>query len=159
MAQNTQSLGASGLYGAYTVNGGGGGNTQVVSRSSLDAARMGVGGTPESSYPDGYLGTIRSRREDRLLDSLKNRQNQRAYQRGVHKGERIDQSDYFYPVGLEPDRGLKAQARGMRQAPIMTLANPPHLVNDGKANVSASAPGEIDPRRVSQLSHLRPTWR
>lgn len=157
--QNTQALGAGGLYGTYTVNGGGGGNTEVVTRSSLDAARIGVGREPGAEYPDGYLQTIRSRRDDRLLDSLKNRQNQRAYQRGVHKGERIDQSDYYYPPGLDPQRGLRAQARGMRQAPVMALANPPHLVNDGKADTQATAPGEIDPRRVAQLQHLRPRWR
>ncbi len=159
MAQNTQALGAGGLYGAYTVNGGGGGQTQVVSRSSLDAARMGVGREPGAEYPNGYLGTIRSRRDDRLLDSLKNRQNQRSYQRGVHKGERIDQADYLYPPGLDPQRGLRAQARGKRQAPAMVLANPPHLVNDGKADPPNRVPGQFDPKRVAQLGHLRPRWR
>jgi hypothetical protein len=158
MPQNTQSLGASGVYGTYTVNGGGGGNTSLVGRSMLDAARIGSNRTPQAEYPDGYLGTIRSRRDDRLLDSLKNRQNERAYQRGVHKGERIDQADYYYPAGLDPQRGLRAQARGMRQAPLMDLAPSPHLVNDGKADAPNNVPGEIDPRRVQQMSHLRPRW-
>jgi hypothetical protein len=159
MAQNIQALGAQGIYGTYTVNGGGGGNTQKVTHDSLDAARIGVGRTPTAEYPDGYLGTLRSRRDDRLLDSLKNREGQRAYQRGVHRGERIDPSDYFYPAGLDPKRGLRAQAKGMRQAPIVNLAPAPHLVNDGKANAMATVPVEIDEKRSAQLNHLRPSWR
>lgn len=155
--QNVQSLGAGGLYGTYTVNGGGGYGTPV-SRSTLDAARMGVGRTPEAEYPDGYLGTIRSRRDDRMLDSLKNRQNQRSYQRGVHKGERIDPGDYFYPQGLDPERGLRAEARGKKQGPLLGLAPAPLLVNDGKANIPNDVPGTIDPKRASQLRHLRPAW-
>jgi hypothetical protein len=93
--QNWQYLGASGYVGAYTTTGGGG--TPVVPRGDLDFLRLGVGRTPSAEYPDGYLGTMRSRRDDRgmptdtLLDSLKSRQNQRGYQRGVHKGEVLDQ--------------------------------------------------------------------
>lgn len=158
MAQNTQSLGAGGLYGTYTVNGGGGGTTEVVTRSSLDAARIGTGRTPGAEWPDGYLGTIRSRRDDRLLDSLKNRQNQRSYTRGVHKGERIDPADYYYPKGLDPQRGLRAQRAGRRQAPLMELAAPPKLVNDGKADPPQTIPGQIDPVRSAQFRHLKPRW-
>lgn len=157
-SSNVQSLGAAGLYGAYTVNGGGGGSTVPVTRSTLDAARIGQGRTPEAEWPDGYLGTIRTRREDRLLDSLKNRQNERSYQRGVHKGERIDPSDYFYPPGLDPARGIRNQQRGVRTAPVMALAPHPHLVNDGKADPPNNVPGEINPKRVAQLGHLLPGW-
>lgn len=158
MAQNTQSLGAGGLYGTYTVNGGGGGGTVPVTRDTLDAARIGQGRTPEAEYPDGYLGTIRTRREDRLLDSLKSRNNERSYQRGVHKGERIDPGDYFYPPGLDPARGIRNQQRGVKTAPLMELAPHPHLQNDGKADAPNSVPGEINPKRVAQLGHLRPRW-
>ena len=114
--QNVQNLGASGMYGTNTVYGGGG---VPVARSELDFLRLGVGRIPQAEYPDGYLGTIRSRRDDKgkpyavsdvVLDSLKNRQNQRAYQRGVHKGERIDAAQYMWPAGLKPDRRLKAKA-------------------------------------------------
>lgn len=151
--QNVQALGAGGLYGAYAQGG-----SAAVTRDSLDAARIGQGRTPSATYPDGYLGTIRSRRDDRLLDSLKNRENQRSYQRGVHKGERIDPGDYYWPQGMDPQRGLVAQARGVRQAPLMNLAPAPRLVNDGKADIVASVPGEINPVRSAQLGHLRPRW-
>lgn len=157
--QNVQSLGAGGLYGSYTVNGGGGGNTVVLGRDRLDQLRLGMGRTPSAEYPDGYLGTIKSRREDRLLDSLKNRLTQRSYQRGVHKGERIDPSDYYFPKGLDPQRGLRNEARGLKTGPLMQMAPAPHLVNDGKSDPPQSIPGQIDPRRSAQFARLRPAWR
>ena len=156
MAQNTQSLGAGGMYGTYTAVGGGG---SPVSHRDLDALRIGQGRTPSAEYPDGYLGTIRSRREDRMLDSLKNRLTQRSYQRGVHKGERIDQSDYLWPEALQPDRGLVNEARGLKTGPLLSLAPAPHLVNDGKANTKANTPVQINPVRVAQLDRMRPAWR
>lgn len=169
--QNVQYLGANGYVGAYTTTGGGG--TPVTTRSGLDALRMGVGRTPAAEYPDGYLGTIRSRRDDRgvptdtVLDSLKNRQNQRAYQRGVHKGERIDPAQYYWPEGLEADRRLRARVNAVaedgtitlrvaRNAPNQRLAPAPALVNDGKANIQATVPGELKTSR--QFDHMRPRW-
>lgn len=131
------------------------------------------------SIPDGYLGTIRSRRDDKgkpyaisdtVLDSLKNRQNQRAYQRGVHKGERIDPASYMWPENLEPDRRLKPSLykevevdgslvmMGKRNTPKMALAPAPHLVNDGKADVSANVPAEFNPRTGALFAHLKPRW-
>lgn len=160
--QNWQSLGAGGLQGTYTASGGTG---SVVGRDSLDNLRIGQGRTPSAEYPDGYLGTIRSRQDDRLLDSIKNRENQRSYQRGVHRGERVDPAEYFWPRGLDPERGLRNQFRGARTTPAMALAPAPHLVNDGKAMQQSPAYSqvdqlaEIDPVRASQLSSLRPTWR
>ena len=59
---NVQSLGAGGMYGTNTVYGGGG---QAVARSEMDESRMGVRRQPSAEYPAGYLGTIRSRRDDR----------------------------------------------------------------------------------------------
>ena len=155
--QNWQYLGASGYIGAYTTTGGGG--TPVVPRSSMDFLRLGVGRAPQAEYPDGYLGTIRTRRDDKgkpysigdtVLDSLKNRQNQRAYQRGVHRGERIDPAQYMWPKNLEPDRGVKSKNfqmvdvegavvyMGKRNVPKMALSPAPKLVNDGKSNISLS---------------------
>lgn len=174
--QNWQYLGASGYIGAYTTTGGGG--TPVVPRSQMDFARLGVGRTPSAEYPDGYLGTIRSRRDDKgkpyaisdtVLDSLKSRQNQRGYQRGVHKGERIDPGQYMWPEGLEPDRGIKKKYKevtvdggtlmlGIRIAPETELAPAPHLVNDGKANISSNVPVEFNPKMNAAFTHLKPRW-
>ena len=90
--QNVQNLGAGGMYGTNTTYGGGG---VPIARSEIDESRMGIGRQPSAEYPDGYLGTIRSRRDDRgrssstsdtVLDSMKNRVGQRSYQRGVHRG-------------------------------------------------------------------------
>lgn len=169
--QNVQSLGASGLYGTYTNYGGGG---VPVARSELDYLRMGVGREPSAEYPNGYLGTIRSRRDDRgtangtsdrVLDKMKQRVGQRSYQRGVHRGERIDPSDYYYPSGLDRDRGIKRQIAAARRgnpvtrnAPVSKLAPAPHLVNDGKANTKHNAPYEVNQRRVDQISRLKPGW-
>jgi hypothetical protein len=174
--QNWQYLGASGFVGAYTTTGGGG--TPVVPRSELDFMRIGVGRAPQAEYPDGYLGTIRTRRDDKgkpyamsdtVLDSLKNRQNQRAYQRGVHRGERIDQAQYLWPENLQPDRRLKVKPKlvdndgsltmdMVRNSPATQLAPAPHLVNDGKSNISANVPAEFNPRTADTFSHLKPRW-
>lgn len=122
--------------------------------------------TPEAEYPDGYLGTFRTRRDDRLLDSLKNRVNQRSYQRGVHKGERIDQADYFWPAAWQPDRGLQMEAAGIRQAPVAVV--PDRLPPAGASMFPRGAnslvtlthtPRTIDPKRVEQLRRLMPNWR
>lgn len=171
--QNIQSLGAGGLYGTNTVYGGGG---IPVARSELDFLRMGVGREPQAEYPNGYLGTIRTRRDDRgrpnsasetVLDSLKVRIGQKSYQRGVHRGERIDPQDYYYPGALKPDRGIKRQMRAKfdgqtymasRFAPQFDMVPPPHLVNDGKADMRSSSPGQIDQKRADQLRRLKPAW-
>ena len=174
--QNWQYLGANGYIGAYTTTGGGG--TPVIPRSDMDYLRLGVGRKPEAEYPDGYLGTIRTRRDDKgkpystsdtVLDSLKSRQNQRGYQRGVHKGERIDASQYLWPAGLKPDRRVNIEAKPMmiegglqyfkpRHAPNFKLAENPKLVNDGKANVSSMVPAEFNPATNHKFDHLRPHW-
>jgi hypothetical protein len=165
--QNWQSLGGNGFYG-YNNQGGAG---TPVARDEMDASRIGVGRVPSAEYPDGYLGTIRSRRDDRLLDSIKSRVNQKAYQRGVHKGERIEPSMYFWPEGLNDMSGIERQMkatlvnvngvnvyRTVRNAPQVSLTPAPHLVNDGKANTIAEEPGQINERRQAMLAYLRPAW-
>ena len=166
-SQNWQSLGGNGLYG-YNNQGGAG---TPVARDEMDASRIGVGRIPSAEYPDGYLGTIRSRRDDRLLDSIKSRTNQKAYQRGVHKGERIEPSMYFWPEGLSDMSGIDRQMRAKqvvnngvmtynvaRNAPQVQLLPAPHLVNDGKANTVADEPAQINARRQAMLAYLRPAW-
>jgi hypothetical protein len=165
--QNWQSLGAGGLYG-YNNQGGVGG---AVARSELDQLRIGTARTPEAEYPDGFLGTIRSRRDDRLLDSVKNRVGDKAYDRGVHAGERQDPSAYLWSTEFSDRDGIRRQSRARaveengvtvyrvpKNAPDPRLAPPPHLVNDGKANTLANEPVELNAARAAQLRYLRPTW-
>jgi hypothetical protein len=162
------------MYGTNTVYGGGG---VPVARSELDFLRLGVGRAPQAEYPDGYLGTIRTRRDDRgrasgtsdrVLDALKVRVGQRTYQRGVHRGERIDIQDYYYPEGLDPMRGIARQMKGKRVGSTIhvkrgvenAMAAPaPHLPNDGKANMRSTSPMSLDKRRVDQMSRMRPAWK
>ena len=161
------------MQGTYTNYGGGG---TPVARSELDFLRIGVGRAPQAEYPDGYLGTIRSRRDDRgrptstsdnVLNSLKVRVGQRSYQRGVHKGERIDSAGYYYPEGLENTRGIARQMkaakdgnvyRSQRNVENAMAAPAPHLPNDGKANMRSTSPQSLDTRRVDQMARMRPTW-
>lgn len=174
--QNIQNLGAGGMYGTNTVYGGGG---VPVARSELDFLRMGVGRAPQAEYPDGYLGTIRSRRDDRgrpsstsdnVLDSLKARVGQRSYQRGVHKGERIDASEYYYPDGLDNMRGIKRQMKASKDGNVFRskrnvenalLVPAPHLPNDGKAGptVKSDSPMAINKGRADKLARMRPQWK
>lgn len=172
--QNVQNLGAGGMYGTNTVYGGGG---VPVARSELDFLRLGVGRAPQAEYPDGYLGTIRTRRDDKgrdssasdkVLNALKVRVGQRSYQRGVHRGERIDVQDYYYPDGLDPASGIRRQMKGVRvgntiNVPRHTenpmIAPAPHLPNDGKANMRSTSPMALDKRRVDQVARMRPAWR
>jgi hypothetical protein len=174
--QNTQNLGASGLYGTYTNYGGGG---VPVARNELDELRIGIGRAPQAEYPDGYLGTIRTRRDDRgrpngasenVLDSLKVRIGQRSYQRGVHKGERIDQQGYYYPAGLEPHSGIMRQMNAVKEGNVYRstrhvfmadIAPAPHLPNDGKAGptVKSDSPMYVNNARQDQMARMRPQWK
>ena len=165
--QNWQSLGGNGFMG-YNNQGGQG---LPVARGDLDAIRIGTGRVPTAEYPDGYLGTIRSRRDDRLLDSIKNRVGQKAYQRGVHKGERIEASAYFWDREFNDQMGIKRQSKAKyvnnngammymtpKGAPDIRLTPAPHLVNDGKSNMRSDQPGVLNVQRANALSYLKPVW-
>lgn len=152
--------------GFLNPHGNQGGDLQPWWRDRLDFDRSMWRKTPEAAYPDGYLGTIHTRREDRLLDSLKTRANQRSYQRGVHKGERIDPGDYIWPAAWQPDRGLQAEAMGSRQAPVGGLPERQQpaevqMLPRGAASLMTltHTPRDIDPVRVQQLRRLIPSWR
>lgn len=105
--------------GSHTYGGGGTYNAGVVQyRSTLDAKRVANGQLPYAQYPDGYLGTLsQDRHQDKLLDAVQSRLTERSYQRGVHKGEKIDRSDYFWPDGFDPMRRIKAESRFTQQTP------------------------------------------
>jgi hypothetical protein len=166
--QNWQSIGEGGFYGYNNMGGQG----TPVARSELDSVRIGTGRIPSAEYPDGYLGTIRSRRDDRLLDSIKSRVGQKNYQRGVHKGERVEPSAYFWSMDFNDQMGIKRQQRAKpvninggvqylvpRSGPQTHLAPAPHLVNDGKANTVANAPAEFNVQRANAMAYLKPAWR
>jgi len=102
--------------GSTAMGAGGGMNgseTRLAGfRDILDAKRAMVGRTPNAEYPDGYLGSITDRREDKLLQHVRN--NARSYTRGVHKGSRIEAQDYFWPADFNPMTGLEAQRSGKK---------------------------------------------
>jgi hypothetical protein len=165
--QNWQSIGGQGFSG-YNNQGGFGG---PVARGDLDAIRIGTGRVPQAEYPDGYLGTIRSRRDDRLLDSIKSRVNQKAYQRGVHKGERIEPSAYYWSPEFNDQMGIQRQAKAKqvnvngalvwmvpKSGQDLRLIPAPHLVNDGKSNMRSDQDMAMDVRRANQLAYLKPAW-
>ena len=162
------------------INQGQPGATALVGyRDALDARRtmsMGQGAdggrVPSAAYPDGYLGTIIDRRQDRLLDNLKSRITQRSYQRGVHKGERIDPADYYWPNEFGPQSGLIAEAKGIRWAPIgdpveKFIAMGDHSLQSdseikamrAKYDVNDSSQQQIDPVRADRLRRLGPSWK
>jgi hypothetical protein len=141
---------------------GGGGGMGPYFRDAMDARRSAYNRTPEAMYPDGYLGTINTRRGDRLLDNLKARQNQRSYVRGVHKGERIDPADYYFPRQFQPDAGLRRQAQGVpvdtmvlneRAAPKLSLIP---QYSPRQQSMQGADPGV---GRTTQLRRLAPPWR
>lgn len=154
-----------------------GGIQQLNFRDPLDAARSGMSGfIPSAAYPDGYLGTIQSRREDRLLDSLKGKLNERSYQRGVHKGERIDAADYFWPSELQPERGLVRQMHSVqiapddprlwspRAAPLGTVAEQMQI--SGATELPMTPRGKLRPPATTydnpsapSLRTMLPSWR
>jgi hypothetical protein len=152
------------------VVGGGGGVPEPFFRDQLDSARSVYRRTPDAQYPDGYLGTITSRKGDKMFDALKNRVNQRSYQRGVHKGERIDPADYYWPEEYQPDQMGLVREQYMvdnmgcpmvavaRQAPVGLAVVYP----TSEAILPASGvrlTNTLNPRRQAQLRHLSPTWR
>jgi len=176
MANNIMSLPPMGMgQPGSPVQQGGGGRTDLVGYRSILDARRSMGGearTPSADYPDGYLGTITSRSEDKLLKKVKNRLNQRSYQRGVHKGERIDPSDYAWRDGVDPQAGLENEATGARWSP---RGNPvERLAHGGNSDVLtpqemakiapqyglAYKPNKdvINPNRSERMSRYLPSW-
>jgi hypothetical protein len=154
-----------------------GGIQQLNFRGAHDAKLSGMGGfIPSAAYPDGYLGTIQSRREDRFLDQLKGQLNKKSYERGAHKGEKIDAADYFWPSELQPDRGLRQQAMAVpteagawaspRQVPLGTVFE--QMVASGATELPTGPRGKLrpppttfdaNPAIAATLRHLSPTWR
>jgi len=137
----------------------------------LDNLRMYWRRTPEATYPDGYLGTVPSRRGDRLMDGLKSRTTNRPTTRGVHKGERIDTRDYLWPEEFNLWTGLQYQAAGIKFFPpgigeyLPDERYPtdrkvgPRSVPVGSRYANGGGPQEqIDPDRRPLLMAQAPPW-
>jgi len=138
----------------------------------LDSVRMNWRRTPEATYPDGYLGTINTRRGDRLMDGLKARTTNRPNTRGIHKGERMDQRDYFWPEEFNLMSGIVNQTTGMRYVqPFIGEYLPderypadqknvgPRSVPVGSRYLHGGGPTSVqDPDRVSVLRSQAPGW-
>jgi hypothetical protein len=138
----------------------------------LDTLRMNWRRTPNAEYPDGYLGTIPSRRGDRLMDNLKQRMANRPNTRGIHKGERIDAQDYFWPPEFNLWTGLQQQAEGHRfvppgmgeflpdeRYPADRAGVGPRSVAVGARNAMVGAPrAPVNPDRIPMLRGQAPPY-
>lgn len=155
------------------VQSGGGaqGDPLTGYRDLLDARRSATAPfTPNAEYPDGYLGQVNSRREDRLLEAVSSRLTARNYQRGVHKGEKLSTQDYFWPPEFGPDSALKAQVGGKRWGPVGSLPveqinhmGKNHMLTPSQMSQVASQHNvkeitPVDPIRQQRMSALLPRW-
>jgi hypothetical protein len=121
------------------------------------------------------LGTLNTRRQDRLLDGLKQREQQKPYSRGIHKGERRDPDDYLWPPEFNLWSALEAEAQGMRfVSPGIGMEVGMQLTNDGKPNgvnqptirglparngiIHWNEPEAASPERVAELRRMAPPW-
>lgn len=141
-----------------------GGVQALQFRDPLDARRAMQGNRiPQAEYPDGYLGTLTSRRDDRVLNQLKKNLNQRSYQRGVHKGEKIDPADYLWPPEFGPMSGLERQLTGLRAAPLMTVAEQMQTYGAPQVSrvrgVGSLTTNPPNPQQTSDLRRLGPSWK
>ncbi len=133
-------------------------------RSVKDRQLVAFGASPDTQYPDGYLGGMdANRRQDKLMKAVQRTQT-RPYSRGIHKGERINPGDYVWPKEFNLMSGLENQLTGMRFA--SQGAEPVQLTNDGKAGPRGIPRGIdrpdqefVDLQRRSMLKTLLPSWR
>ena len=135
-----------------------------VFRNNKDYQLAGYRTLQDTTYPDGYLGTMSSnRRQDKTLGTL-SRKNARQYSRGVHKGERVNPGDYVWPEEFNLWTGIAYQDAGVKFAP--PGATPVVLTNDGKVGprgiprtLYAENQEYIDLERRAGLKSLKPSWR
>lgn len=171
MSSNWQYL-APGQPGSVVRANGGGGTDVLSFRDPLDAKRAAFGGRlPSATYPDGYLGTITDRRNDRVLQGVQKRLTDRSYQRGVHKGDKVDPGDYMWPDAgaVRPTAGLEYEARGLKWTQQGTVTE--RLAHGGKVNALtptqmaelqqkygiSEVMASIDPVRQERLKKLLPS--
>lgn len=166
----------------------GGGGTDVLSaRDPLDAKRVAAGFAPGASYPDGYLGTITARNEDKTLAVLQSRLSPTSYQRGVHAGSKQPPSAYHWSGDMSPTMGLQRQSGAVLapseggtvlwQVPkFAPSGDPVEMVASDSSLATASmrerdralknAGGDpaknpvtqVNPSRAAQMSRMLPPW-
>lgn len=162
-----QYLSPMGLPQNGTPTIGGGGYTSIL---DMRRSAAGPGRVPYAEYPDGYLGNVNSRREDRLLTHVQTRLTQRSYQRGVHKGSRIDPQDYYWNDVVNPMSGIDAQRQGKKWTAQGTAGDQinhmgknhlltPDQVHQMADSVGIKAPKQLDPIRAQKMSRLLPNWK
>jgi hypothetical protein len=164
--------------GSNSVGGGGGaagqgpnGTVLAGFRSILDARiAMATGKTPDAQYPDGYLGSVIDRREDKLLQTVRN--NARSYTRGVHKGSKIAPVDYFWPDDFNMMTVIENRQNGIKWTqpgnPIERLVHGGKFMSQAEANQlrqelnippDPQMKGALDPQvRKMQFKNL-PAWK
>jgi len=164
-----------GTPGSINRANGGAGYQAIGFRDAMDARRTMMGQrVPQAEYPDGYLGTITNRRQDKMLTSIQSRLTQRSYQRGIHKGERRDPQDYYWDEYVSPEAGIREQMAGRKWT---ASGNPvERLHNQGKSAITSPAEmarlqamygvkgepansAEINAARAARLKRLSPAWR
>lgn len=112
------------ISGNTVGNGGNPINPQGV--SPLDRARR-LGGSQTDADPSSYEFTTNSRYAGRSEAEspaealLRERANDRAYQRGVHKDTKMSQDAYMWPDGFGPDSGLINQMMTARRTKDGTI--------------------------------------
>ena len=126
--------------------------------------------TPEAQYPDGYLGTLNSRRSDKLMNNLIDRSSEPSVHEGCPcKGERIDGRDYFWPDEFGPLTGLQLEASGQRSiAPpghgsgsgtvTARCGDDPTSRSSGHPSWSHRRVGAIDPNTREGMLRQVPPW-
>jgi hypothetical protein len=158
----------------------------LAARDGLDAKRLAAGFAPGASYPDGYLGTITDRQEDKTLAVLQSRLTPNSYQRGVHAGEKQRQSAYYWEPSFNPNTGLERQMTSqvvdqegglVFQSPRNTVSGDPveMLAHDGKFQAASDRERDAmmrargadpaknpvmvtDPSRAARMRNQLPQW-
>jgi hypothetical protein len=149
---------------------------QPVFHDELDALRSMWRRTPEADYPDGYIGTVDSKRRARLRNNepqnMRHDGNQ-PFRRGVHKGERLDAQSYFWPPEFQPFSALEYEAAGMKyvipgvlsDAGMMQLDLDPAQPQFNRVaargvpgRVGTAVWGNEEPNRSADLRRLAPQW-
>ena len=166
---------------------GGGGTDMLAARDPLDAKRQAAGFAPGASYPDGYLGNVGGRQNDKMA-VLQTRLTSTSYQRGVHVGEKQPKNAYSWSADMNPMMGLERQMQAIpvdqegglvyQSARQTVTGNPVEmLANDGKmasastreqeqalidrgGDPSMNPVTQLSPTRAArmQATHMLPRW-